>query len=97
MKRVGALTESAALSHLVPARGPARERAATDAARDARVPWLLVLLPVVLLVLAGLLTLILTTFVAMPAGPTMGSSFGDARDLGEGDASVLHVGPAHTR
>lgn len=105
MKRVGALTESAPLGDLAPARGPAIERAAIDAARDAPVPWLLVLIPVALLVMAGLLVLVLEMVVAMPAGPpSIESSLDEAPDLCmpsesgvKGDAWVLRVGPEYTR
>ena len=55
MKRVGALTGSAPLSDLARPRGPAIERTAIDAARDEPVPWLLALIPLGFLVMAGLL------------------------------------------
>lgn len=83
MKRVGARTKSAPLGDLAPARGPAITRAAIDAVRDAQVPWLLVLIPVSLLVMAGLLVLVLARFVAMPAvPPSIESSLDEAPDLG---------------
>jgi hypothetical protein len=106
MKLVGALTESAPLSDLAPNRGPAIERAAIDdAAPDAPVPWLLALIPVGSLVMAGLLVLLLARFVAMPViPPSIESSLDDALDLGmptadevEGDAWVRRVGLEFTR
>jgi hypothetical protein len=105
MKPVGALIESAPLEDLAPPRRPAIERAPIEAAPDAPVPWLLALIPLGSLALAGLLVLMLTRFVAMPAVlPGLESSFDEALDLGlpagdefEGDAWVLRAGPEYTR
>jgi|SRR6185369_16866909 hypothetical protein len=105
MKRVGALTGSAPLSDLARPRGPAIERTAIDAARDEPVPWLLALIPLGFLVMAGLLVLVLTRFVAMPPVPaSIETSLGEARDLRttpadevESDAYILRVGPEYTR
>jgi hypothetical protein len=105
MKLVGALTESAPLEDLAPNPGPAIERAAIDAAPDAPVPWLLALIALGSLALAGLLVLMLARFVAIPVvPPRVESSLDEATDLGlptadelEGDAWVLRVGPEYTR
>jgi hypothetical protein len=105
MKRVGVLIQSAPLSDQAPVRGPAIERAATDTARDAQIPWLLALIPVGSLAVAGLLVLALTRLVAMPAvPPSIGSSLDEALDLGiptadevECEACILRVGPEYTR
>jgi hypothetical protein len=105
MKRVGALTESIPLSERARPRRPATERAAQDVPRDEPVPWLLALIPLGLLVVAGLLTLALTMLVAIPTIPQRVELIVDeSHGLGmpivnevEGDGGSLPLGPGYTR
>ena len=60
--KAGALTESARREELVTKRGPVIERPVIDTVLDAPVPWLLTLIPVGSLVVAGLLTAMLAWF-----------------------------------
>ena len=103
MKRVGALTESIPLSERARQRRPATERAAQDVARDEPIPWLLALIPLGLLVVAGLLTLGLTMLVAIPTIPLrvdliVDESHGLVMPVVnevEGDGGSLTVGPGY--
>jgi len=104
MRRVGALTESAPRRDVAPARGRAIELARIDAAPDTPIPWLLTLLPLGALAMAGLLVLVLgfVTMAAVP--PRIESTLGEAHTLGmpsadgrEGHAPVLRVGPEPPR
>jgi hypothetical protein len=105
MKRVGALTESIPLSERAHQRRPATERAAQDVPRDKPIPWLLALIPIGLLVVAGLLTLGLTMLVAIPTiPPRVDLIVDESHGLGmpvvnevEGDGGSLPVGPGYTR
>ena len=105
MKRVGALTESIPLSERAHQRRPATERAAPDVPRDEPIPWLLALIPLGLLVVAGLLTLALTMLVAIPTIPPRADLIVDeSHGLGmpvvnevEGDGGSLPLGPGYTR
>jgi hypothetical protein len=104
MKAFGALTESVPLSDAAPDRRPAPGRSALDAVQEAQVPWLLALIPVGSLVMAGLLILMLGRFVALPPPPPSPEAGLDQPDLGApavdeigDDEWVVRVGPAYTR
>ena len=104
MKVLEALTESVQLSNAGPDRRPAPEHSALGAVQDAQVPWLLALVPIGSLVMAGLLILMLARFVALPSVPPSAESGLDAHDLEMptadeigGDEWVVRVGPAYSR
>ena len=104
MKLVAGLTQSVSLSDLAPNGGPTIERITTDATQEEAGPWLLALIPVGSLVIAGLLILMLKMCVATPPVPSSIEASLDEDDLGiptagevEGDPWVLRVRPAFTR
>ena len=109
--KVGALTESARREELVTKRGPVIERPVIDTVLDpvidtvldAPVPWLLTLIPVGSLVVAGLLIAMLAWFATPTVTPSE-SSTEEAPDLGlpttdevECDGWIWRVGPTYTR
>ena len=104
MKLVAGLTQSVSLSDLAHNGGPTIERITTDATQEEARPWLLALIPVGSLVIAGLLILMLKMCAATPPVPSSIESSLDEDDLGiptadevEGDPWVLRVRPAFTR
>jgi hypothetical protein len=105
MKLDAGLTQSISLSDLAPNGGPTVEHITTDASRDEAAPWLLALIPVGSLVVAGLLVLMLKLCVATPPVPSsIEASLDEDPDLGiptasevDGDPWVLRVRPAFTR
>jgi H+/Cl- antiporter ClcA len=100
--KVEALTESAAREKRAPKHGTAIEHAVIDAAWDAPVPWLLALIPVGLLVVAGLLLALLAWFARPTVTPSVESSLADAPDLGLPTTDEVkrdgmwHVGPTYS-
>jgi hypothetical protein len=99
----GALTESARREEPSAKRRPVIERPAIDTVLDSPVPWLLTLIPVGSLVVAGLLTAVLAWF-ATPVPPSLEPSLEEASDLGlpttdevECDGWVWRVGATYTR
>ena len=101
--KVGALTESARHEELATKRGPVFERPVIDTVLDAPVPWLLTLIPVGSLVVAGLLTAMLAWFATPTITPSE-PSIEEAPDLGlpttdevECDGWIWRVGPTYTR
>ena len=105
MKLDAGLTQSISLSDLAPNGRPTVEYITTDATRDEAGPWLLALIPVGSLVVAGLLILMLKLCVATPSIPSsIESRLDEDSDLGiptagevDGDPWVLRVRPAFTR
>jgi hypothetical protein len=105
MKLVAGLTQSISLSDLAPNGSPTIEHITTDATRDEAGPWLLALIPVGSLVVAGLLVLMLKMCVATPPVPSsIELNLDEDPDLGiptagevDGDPWVLRVRPAFTR
>ena len=105
MKLVAGLTQAVSLSDLVHNGGPTIERITTDATQEEAGPWLLALIPVGSLVVAGLLVLMLKLCVATPPVPSsIEASLDEDPDLGiptagevDGDPWVLRVRPAFTR
>lgn len=102
--KVGALTESARREELAAKGGPVIERPAIDTVLDAPVPWLLTLIPVGSLVVAGLLTAMLAWFATPTVTPSVEPSLEEASDLGlpttdemECDGGGWRVGPTFTR
>jgi hypothetical protein len=102
--KVGALTESAHREELAAKRGPVIERPPIDTGLDAPVPWLLTLIPVGSLVVAGLLTAVLAWFAAPTVTPSVEPSLEEDSDLSlptteevEYDGWVWRVGPTYTR
>jgi hypothetical protein len=102
--KVGALTESARREEPSAKRGPVIERPAIDTVLNAPVPWLLTLIPVGSLVVAGLLTAVLAWFATPTVTPTVEPDLEEASDLGlpttdevECDGWVWRVGPTYTR
>ena len=101
--KAGALTESARHEELATKRTPVFERPVIDIVLDAPVPWLLTLIPVGSLVVAGLLTATLA-WLATPTLTPSEPSTEEAPDLSlpitdevECDGWVWRVGPAYTR
>ena len=103
MKLDAGLTQSISLSDLAPNGCPTVEHITTDATRDEAGPWLLAVIPVGSLVVAGLLTAMLAWF-ATPAITPSEPSTEEAPDLGlptadevECDGWIWRVGPTYTR
>jgi hypothetical protein len=101
--KVGALTESARREKVATKRGPIFERPVIDTVLDAPVPWLLTLIPIGALVVAGLLTAMLAWFATPTVTPSEPSTE-EAPDLGllttdgvECDGWIWRVGPTYTR
>jgi|RhiMethySRZTD1v2_1073278.scaffolds.fasta_scaffold731790_3 hypothetical protein len=101
--KVGALTESARREKVATKRWPVFERPVIDTVLDAPVPWLLTLIPVGSLVVAGLLTAMLAWFATPTVKPSEPSTE-EAPDLGlpmtdevECDGWIWRVGPTYTR
>jgi hypothetical protein len=99
-----ALTESAPRKELASKGGSAIEHAVIGAALDAPVPWLLALVPVTLLVVAGLLLAMLAWFARPTVTPSVESSLAEAPDLRlpttdevERDEWVWRVAPTYSR
>ena len=103
MKLDAGLTQSISLSDLAPNGRPTVEHITTDATRDEAGPWLLAVIPVGSLVVAGLLTAMLAWFATPTVKPSEPSTE-EAPDLGlpmtdevECDGWIWRVGPTYTR
>jgi hypothetical protein len=91
--KAGALTESARHEELATKRTPVFERPVIDTVLDAPVPWLLTLIPVGSLVVAGLLTATLA-WLATPTLTPSEPSTEEAPDLSHGRSGMRRVGLA---